>query len=193
MDEERLFKGIKKGDSVAFKLFFEQTYGVLLAYLTTLSGDRVLAEELAQQSFVALWESRKLLDVDRPIKPYLFTIAHNEYKRSYKDRKYWDTDMELLKFEALEELAREDTELLQEKIDRLRLLIEELPVRCKQILVMNKFEGLRYTEIAAHLGISVKTVEAQMRIAYGRIRKGFKKNAPVFLYLMALAIKGQAN
>ena len=57
---------------------------------------------------------------------------------------------------------------LQEKIAR---ILEKLPERCGQIFTMNRFEGLKYNEIAEKLSVSVKTVEANM----GRALKEFRK------------------
>ncbi len=57
---------------------------------------------------------------------------------------------------------------LQAKIAR---ILERLPERCGRIFCMNRFEGLKYSEIAEKLSVSVKTVEANM----GRALKEFRK------------------
>ena len=57
---------------------------------------------------------------------------------------------------------------LQAKIAR---TIEGLPERCGQIFCMNRYEGLKYSEIAEKLSVSVKTVEANM----GKALKEFRK------------------
>jgi RNA polymerase sigma-70 factor (ECF subfamily) len=57
---------------------------------------------------------------------------------------------------------------LQEKVAR---ILERLPDRCGKIFAMSRFEGLKYTEIAEKLSVSVKTVEANM----GRALKEFRK------------------
>jgi RNA polymerase sigma-70 factor (ECF subfamily) len=59
--------------------------------------------------------------------------------------------------------------------DQLREVIagtlEKLPGRCGEIFYLNRFEGLKYREIAERLSVSVKTVEANM----GRALKEFRK------------------
>ncbi len=57
---------------------------------------------------------------------------------------------------------------LQEKIAG---VLDKLPERCGQIFCMNRFEGLKYQEIAEKLSVSVKTVEANM----GKALKEFRK------------------
>jgi len=76
---------------------------------------------------------------------------------------------------ALEpDLSTEDpAELLQysELQAKIARIIERLPERCGQIFCMNRFEGLKYSEIAEKLSVSVKTVEANM----GKALKEFRK------------------
>jgi RNA polymerase sigma-70 factor (ECF subfamily) len=50
-------------------------------------------------------------------------------------------------------------------------ILEKLPEKCGKIFCMNRFEGLKYSEIAERLSVSIKTVEANM----GRALKEFRK------------------
>lgn len=56
---------------------------------------------------------------------------------------------------------------IREQIDR---AIEELPEKCREIFVLNRFQKLKYQEIAIRLEISVKTVETQMSKALQHMR-----------------------
>jgi RNA polymerase sigma-70 factor (ECF subfamily) len=79
----------------------------------------------------------------------------NEYKNQLNaDR---DDPVEVLKYKELHE--------------KIAVIIGKLPERCAKIFCMNRFEGLKYTEIAEQLAISVKTVEANM----GKALKEFRK------------------
>jgi len=72
---------------------------------------------------------------------------------------------------------------LEKRLEKLKAIIETLPEKCKEILLLNKMDGLKYREIAIKLNISIKTVEAQMRIAFQKIREGFKDN-PLILFVL---------
>jgi len=61
---------------------------------------------------------------------------------------------------------------LQAKIVK---ILEHLPERCGQIFCMNRFEGLKYSEIAEKMSVSVKTVEANMGRALKEFRKALKE------------------
>ncbi|MEX0275232.1 MAG: RNA polymerase sigma factor [Flavobacteriaceae bacterium] len=167
---------IKEGNDEAFQFFFKKYYKFLLAYISTFTNDRSAAEDIVQQSFIVLWEKRALLEVDKSPKHYLYAIAQNQYKKTYKNLRKRDAFFEELKERSLKKMMIEDIDFLEEQLNRLNTIIETLPPRCREILVLNKYEGLKYREIANRLQVSIKTVESQMRIAYQKIRQGFKEN-----------------
>lgn len=67
-----------------------------------------------------------------------------------------------------------DDEEQQERLELVLKAIDELPPRCSQIFKLSRFEGLKYQEIADHLGISLKTVEVQMGKALKTLREKFE-------------------
>jgi DNA-directed RNA polymerase specialized sigma24 family protein len=69
-----------------FKEIFDKNYDNILNYLFYLSGDTALSEDLAQDVFLQLWEKRREI-IDDTIRPYLFTIARNNYLKNIRSRK----------------------------------------------------------------------------------------------------------
>lgn len=187
-DELLLLRNIKDGDQVSFKVFFKATYPVLFGYVNSYARNRVLAEDITQQTYIKFWENREKIDIDNSPKSYLYTIAYNSFldskKREQKERSYIDQ----LHRAAIEEETNEK-EKLELKLERLQKVIESLPEKCKKILIMNKMEGLKYKEIADRLDISVKTVESQMRIAFQKIRESFK-NEEIILWMLFGRLSG---
>ncbi|ADF52087.1 RNA polymerase sigma factor [Zunongwangia profunda] len=187
-DELLLLRNIKDGDQVSFKVFFKATYPALFGYVNSYARNRVLAEDITQQTYIKFWENREKIDIDNSPKSYLYTIAYNSFldskKREQKERSYIDQ----LHRAAIEEETNEK-EKLELKLERLQKVIESLPEKCKKILIMNKMEGLKYKEIADRLDISVKTVESQMRIAFQKIRESFK-NEEIILWMLFGRLSG---
>lgn len=68
---------------------------------------------------------------------------------------------------------------------RLWKLIDELPDRCREIFLMSKRDGMKYSEIAAELGISVKTVEHQISKALRRLRDASSDRQLYFVLAIA--------
>ena len=79
---------------------------------------------------------------------------------------------------ALRERIMGDNEILERRIQKIRQVLEILPPKCRTTIPMNKVQGIEYREIADQMGISVKTVESQMRIAFTKIRDVFKCEKP---------------
>ena len=177
-----LLRNVKEGDQTSFKFFFKETYPALFGYVNSHARNRVLAEDITQQSYIKFWENREKIDLDSSPKSYLYTIAYNTFldskRKEQKERSYMDQ----LHRSAIEEEVSEK-EKLEQKLERLQIVIDTLPEKCRKILLMNKIDGLKYREIAEKLDISVKTVESQMRIAFQKIRESFK-NEEVILWTL---------
>src|SRR5690606_38652427 len=175
MDDIQLTHAISGGDQVAFKLFFERHYNPLTAYITTFTNDRNLAEDLVQQAFIKIWKHRKKLRLQQSPKNYLYTIAYHGFIDHYRETKRASLVLDALKRKALEGRIQEAEDVAALRIEKLRAIIDGLPPKCQEILKLNKIQRLKYGEIADVLGISVKTVESQMQIAYRKIREEVRK------------------
>ena len=150
------------------------------------------ADEIVNDTFLALWERDEPIDPDRNIKPLLYTIVRNKSLNLLKKRKIEVTDMED-GFEIVSDVvspleqiqARETEEFVMKAI-------EALPPKCKQIFVMSRREYLSNKEIAAILEISEKTVENQITIAIKSIKialgKRKDRGTPMVLFPWILAL-----
>ena len=183
MKDSLLIEGIKNDDNKAFKMFFDRYYKPLVGYIKTFTNDFSSAEDIAQQTFITIWTKRhKLASIKSP-KSYLYSIGYNTYIDYYRKIKKQDVFFDELREKALRNSIVEDKEILEKRLKKLKIIIDSLPERCKEILELNKLNGLRYKEIAVKLDISKKTVESQMRIAFQKIRKGFESDQ-LFLFFL---------
>ncbi len=178
MEDGALYDRIREyDDEDALEKLFHLYYKTLCSYTVQFTKSMPEAEDIVQNIFVKLWANRETLNRADSIKAYLYRSAYNAYiDKSREDRKK-EMLMETLKYEALSEQLEEDVFLQQQRIEKVRDLVETLPGRCKEILLLSKQKGYKNKEIAEHLNISIKTVESQIRIAFQKIRAGFKKNS----------------
>ena len=160
-------------DYNAFKTIYKMYYESLVAYVRGLTFNTDEAKDIAQDCFVILWNKRFGLHENSSIKNYLYTLGYNSFVDQYRKNQNKRKAIEELKLEALNNRINEDETTSKTRIKKLNTLIENLPERCKEILILNKRENLKYRDIAQALNISEKTVESQMRIAFNKIRKGF--------------------
>jgi RNA polymerase sigma-70 factor (ECF subfamily) len=135
-----------------------------------------LAEDIVQEAIVGLWEKRKVIIISTSLKNYLFKTCHNEFLQHIRSRKIQFDTLDKIRWEVISEATLED-DLFEFKMEKLNMLIDQLPPRCKEIFIQNKLEKKKYKEIALDMGISVKTVENQMSKALHFLRA----NATTFL------------
>ena len=129
------------------------------------------AKEIVQDAFLSLWEKRDTIDMDRQVKSYLTMIIHNKCTNYLRDNRKFDTN--ILQIENLldvPEYESTDSMVTGELKGSIESAINELPEKCREIFVMNRYENLKYQEIADKLQISVKTVETQMSKALQHMR-----------------------
>jgi RNA polymerase sigma-70 factor (ECF subfamily) len=143
------------------------------------------AKEIVQDAFISLWEKRETIDVSRPVKSYLTMVIHNKCSNYLRDNRKFDQN--ILNIENLLEVPEYDgADILVEQELKLKidLSIAELPEKCREIFVLNRYENLKYQEIADKLQISVKTVETQMSKALQHMRIRLAEFMSVLLVLV---------
>jgi RNA polymerase sigma-70 factor (ECF subfamily) len=129
------------------------------------------AKEIVQDAFISLWEKRESIDASRPVKSYLTTIIHHKCHNHLRDSRKFNSDM--LSIENLleiSEVVHTDFLVEQELAEAIKAAIDELPEKCREIFLLNRYENLKYHEIAEQLKLSQKTVEAQMSKALQHFR-----------------------
>lgn len=159
-DDILLLQLIKQDDEKAFKHLFDTYFVSLCRFMSLYLRDKQEIEELALSIFMNLWEGRADLTLKISFKAYLFQSARNRCLNALRDEK--DT----VPIEGGEEYGyalAADTSVEMEELNR---LIEEavcsLPDKCGQVYRKSREEGKTNQEIAGEMGISVKTVEAQI-------------------------------
>lgn len=168
-----LWKTIQNGDSLAFELLFRKYYPSLCIFAARITGNMDSAREVVQNLFVRLWENRTNIHIDHSLKSYLtVSVRRNCIRYVQQSHSVLSIDT-LVDSEDLAETLSDSMEL-EELTRQLHDAIESLPDSCRKIFKLSRFTGLKYAEIAKSLGISVKTVEAQMgkalKLLRGKIR-----------------------
>lgn len=160
-------------DQSAYKELFLMMHGRLSSFATSILKSKYDAEEVVSDVFMRIWEKRvQLAQVESPLF-YLFTAVKNQsINRLNSDKKnrqispeHWMVQLNSVYFNP------EKLMMTAEMLKYINNTINTLPPKCRMVFKLIKEDGLRYKEVAELLGISVKTVEAQMAIALRRIGK----------------------
>jgi RNA polymerase sigma-70 factor (ECF subfamily) len=177
-NDKKLIKEVKKGDIKSFEILFKDYYEELCFYANHYTKDMDQAEEAVQDVFFNIWQGRERIKIRESVKSYLYTSTRNKCLKMIRSQNMADQYSEYIKNTTAEQVSTPVDEL---NAKELNLLIEntltELPERAREIFRMNRFQGLKYGEIADRLSISVKTVESNM----GKALKIFRKNLNEYL------------
>lgn len=151
-----------------FKILFDKYFDSIRNYIYYRSGNEELATDIAQDSFMKLWE--KNLDFDeKPLKSLLYKIANDlfisKYRRDKVAQKY------LLKLQpSVDNHSPEDELAYKELKTKYETALENLSEKQRVVFLMSRTEGLKYQEIADQLELSVKAVEKRMTSALSYLR-----------------------
>tara|TARA_Y100000996_G_scaffold352579_1_gene292192 strand:+ start:208 stop:747 length:540 start_codon:yes stop_codon:yes gene_type:complete len=161
---------LKSGDESAFTELINKYNRRLFAYAVSLSGDYSLAKDIVQDVFLKTYEFRKRLNPEFSIEGFLYRSVYNQFINVYhKNKSLLKVHDEYVRF--LNQIIDESKD---SEFDKLIKIVNEsinnLPKRCKEIFVLSKKEGYTNLEISEILNISIKTVEAQITIAFKSIR-----------------------
>lgn len=155
-------------DSRSFEELFRNYFTSLMMFARKILVEEDDAREVVHNVFIALWEKREEIDLTTSLKSYLFTSVHNRSLNVLRDRKKF-ADEELPEVAGDWDVSTQIESMeLEEKIME---AIHTLPEKCRRVFELNRFEGLKYSEIAQQLGISVKTVENHMSKALKILRE----------------------
>jgi RNA polymerase sigma-70 factor (ECF subfamily) len=185
--EIQLIKAFKKGDAQAFKSLFDRYHKRLYSFLYSLLKSKEDTEEIVQETFLKIWESREQFWEDYPFESLLFRIARNtslNYNRKKVNRAVFEKHFGF--FADLSEGSADQYILFQETQNIIETILNGLPSKRKEIFLLQKVEGLSRQEIAEKLGISVITVDHQLFKANKYVKEEIQKYSLLLINILFL-------
>jgi len=131
------------------------------------------ADDLTQKVFQRMIERADLGSIGNP-QGYLFQVAANllaeRARAGARRRSYLEEGVPAYAAEPIEELTPERILLGKEACERILVALRELPTRVRAVFVLARFEEMKAPEIATRLGVSISTVEKDLRRAVVHLR-----------------------
>jgi RNA polymerase sigma-70 factor, ECF subfamily len=192
MTEKEIAYKIGKGDHSAIQWLYQKYYVGLCTYANRFTRNKILSEEIVQQTFFKLWEKRESLQINESIVAYLFQTVRNNYLNHLKHQQIVNRYSEAFSqslHETEEYLAiSQETGLsiyiAQELEHKINAAIENLPEQCREIFKMSRFDGLKHIEIADKKGITLNTVQKQISIALTKLKTELNDYLPLGIFLI---------
>jgi RNA polymerase sigma-70 factor (ECF subfamily) len=176
--DAQLMLRVREGDETCFALLLERHRGPVVNFLHRMVQDRAMSEELAQEVFLRVYRSRATYEPTAKFTTWLFRIASrlalNAIRDNKKARRQESLDQELMEGVERQVADRKpsvEQEMIREvRLKEIRLAIDALPEKQRAAVLMHKYEGLEYTQIAGALRCSESAVKSLIFRAYQTLR-----------------------
>jgi RNA polymerase sigma-70 factor (ECF subfamily) len=158
--------GINQSD---FEQIFDTWYEPVLNFLYYKTGDVHAAEDLAQDTFLKVWEKRSDIRPET-IRPFLYKLAQNLFLNR---RNHLQVHLKFALAHQPDKVNEgPDFEMEIKEFDKkLQDAISELDDKKRTVFLMSRIEKFTYSQIAQNLGITVKAVEKRMEKALAYLKK----------------------
>lgn len=179
LDDPSWASRVRAGDVRALEQAFRACYSSMCSFVCAQVGSAETAEDLVQDVFLRIWQTRERLDANGSLRNLLYRSAHNAAINHLKHRAI-EGRWQRAQLSAAEATSSyHDPASYDEVSTAVDHALAALPERCRLIFTMSRQHGLSYAEIAGALGVSLKTVETQM----GRALKSLRAQLSPFLTL----------
>jgi RNA polymerase sigma-70 factor (ECF subfamily) len=159
---------VRAGEVHQLAILFERYHAGLFRYYLRMTGNRAWSEDLVQEVFYRVLKSRGTYWEDAPFATWLYRIARNLYLDQIKRRKR-EVAIEDWDVPAREGAGPEQRE--EEALLRRALL--ELPAEKREILVLSRYQEMKYDQIAELIGCELGTVKTRVHRALKSLREAY--------------------
>lgn len=161
-----------------FEVIFKSYYSPVKSFLRKLVKTEDDAEDIAQDVFTLLWVKPEVWKDNRDIDRYIFRMAKYQALNLLRnnariaDQVLVDADMSLMEkvtdgHSAVDPIIHNEADLL------LRMALDRMPPKRREIFSMSRFEELSHKEIAEKTGLSVRTIESHIYAALASLKEVF--------------------
>lgn len=169
--DEELMDRFVQGEAAAFDALFSRHASSLRRYLQRMCGSSAVADDLTQTTFVSMVKGRGRFTRGSKVKPWLYAIATNA-ARDWRRRTRFEAvsaDGQLPEAEAEPGMERDPG--LEKAVKQ---ALDQLPVAQREAIVLHRYEGLSFAEIAAGAGVTESAVKVRAHRGYERLRELLK-------------------
>jgi RNA polymerase sigma-70 factor (ECF subfamily) len=165
-DEDAMW-AVAQGNLDQAGLLFERYHLRLFNFFLRLVADRNLAQDLAQNVFVRVLRYRASYHQGQPLRAWLYQIARNVANDHFAKQKLRPVGLA----PAHAQVPAHDGAERAEQVAALHLALGQLPASDRELLVMSRYQDLRYEEIAQATGLTQGAVKVKIHRAIRKLRE----------------------
>lgn len=177
LDDNHLMLRVSHGELEKLGLLFERYYRRLFAFFYRLTGRTEQSEDMVQMVFERILKYRHTFKNEGRFITWLFHLARNVYADEYKKSKKLGEREDVYQWEE-RIMDSEDIDSIFQRKENLQLLenaLQKLSPDKREILVLSKYEELKYSEIAQILGCTEENVKVKVHRAMKELKQHYLK------------------
>ena len=176
VSDEALMVRVQSGEMSALKDLMARYEKGLYNFLARCTGDRHLAEDLFQDTFLRIVEKREGFDAGRGFRAWIFSIGANLARDACRRRKVrLKRDPEAR--QPPEPLRPDVAAQRREELQIVEATLEKLPEDARTMVLLHFHEGLRYRDVADIVGVPVGTVKSRIHWAVAKLARAWREGA----------------
>jgi len=179
LSDEKLIQLVSENDDKkAFNEIYKRYEKPIYNYLNRLVYDKDILDEIFQEVFTKIYVKAETFKAKYSFKAWIYKVSMNQYidyyKRLKRRNKIFDSneDMTNVKYDAPETL---DKIISEESINKINKLLDELPEKYKQAVILKKIEGMTFEEVANVMGVSSRSVKSYVARGVEMLKRKFEK------------------
>jgi len=177
-----VLEALRNGDHKSFDIVYTLYFRLMRNFITALLQDKEEALEVTQDVFAALWEQREKINPEIGIKGYLYQISKGMAYKRLRHREVEDKYVRFMDRSEVDPLRADDEIISKETAILIRIALDRMPEKRRQVFMMHKEQGMSYDEIADLTGLSKNTIRNHIATA----TKDLKKVITLFWVLFVL-------
>src|ERR1044072_2361168 len=170
-----LIARVRSGDDEAFRLIFDRYARPVISFIYDMVGQRDLAEELAQETFVRAYKGIQTLRDDTKLSTWLFGIAKNVARESLRTRWRSDSKVEMEDDGVMQlsdkELLPDDQLINKELNSVIQEALSKLDEDKREVFTLKVFQQRSYEEIAEITGFSIPKLKTDLHRARAEMKR----------------------
>ncbi|MGH9561245.1 MAG: RNA polymerase sigma factor, partial [Terracidiphilus sp.] len=162
---------VRNGAGETLGVLFDRYHTPLYNFYSKLTGDRTLSEDLVQEVFLRILRYRQSYQPGTPFRAWIYQIARNARVDHYrKTPRHISFEPEMAP-----PVLPKDTAQQSEEAELLHRALMQMPEEKREILILSRFQELKYEEIAKLIGCELGTVKTRIHRAIQELRQNFKQ------------------
>ncbi len=185
--EEFIITQLKEGNESAYRYLYDKYYVRLCRVAKLYTGDNYVSENLVGDLVFYLWENRENISIHSSLSSYLFTSIRNrclnylQQSSVVHEARLPSASTEMLENMSVEPESSPLGVIIEQELEqKINDSIEHLPVECRNVFKLSRFENLSYDEIAERLDISSNTVRYHIKNALSTLRTNLREYMTLF-------------